>query len=210
MEDIIILDDFLPLGFQNLLEELCYNVPWFLNQKSVNYLKGTSKYRDKEQFVYSFWKSNNGNSNNALPISQFNHEKLGHYFLIPLQMAAAMKNILFELEPHLYRGKANLTYSNNELIPFPKPPHRDINHLPQTYLKENTWQVVYYVNDSDGETIIYNEKEDLNNIDDYTIKEKIDFKKGRIVFFKGDLFHSASIPSKKYSKRVVINYNLIF
>ena len=47
MEDIIILDDFLPLDFQHLLEGLCYNIPWYLNQKSTN-IEVTAKYKDKE------------------------------------------------------------------------------------------------------------------------------------------------------------------
>ena len=209
MEDIIILDDFLPLDFQHLLEGLCYNIPWYLNQKSTN-IEVTAKYKDKEQFVSGFWHMREMDTNNLFSTHMFNYRKSGHYFLIPLQIAAAKKNIIFNLESHLYRGKVNLSHSNNDLDPSPKPPHRDINHLPENYLRENTWQVVYYVNNSDGETIIYNEKEYLNNIDDYTVKERISFKKGRIVFFRGDLFHSSSIPSKKYSKRIVINYNLIF
>jgi len=59
------------------------------------------------------------------------------------------------------------------------------------------WVCLYYVNNSDGDTIFYdNNKKEI---------KRISPKKGRIVFFDGSIFHSANSSSKKH--RAVINFN---
>ena len=62
---------------------------------------------------------------------------------------------------------------------------------------------LYYVCDSDGDTIIYNEREKLET---YTIKQKVTPKQGRIVLFDGSLYHTAEQPLNNV--RCVVNYNL--
>ena len=61
------------------------------------------------------------------------------------------------------------------------------------------WVCLYYITDSDGDTIFFNDNEE-------EIK-RVSPKKGRIVFFDGTLKHCASIPSK--SSRIVLNTNFI-
>ena len=63
--------------------------------------------------------------------------------------------------------------------------------------------VLYYVCDSDGDTIIYNEK---TKSDEYTIKERVTPKQGRVVIFDGGLYHTAEQPLNNV--RCVVNYNL--
>ena len=83
-------------------------------------------------------------------------------------------------------------------------PHID-NDLPYG------WSVIYYLNDSDGDTIIYRER--CNNQfqlpnfirNDLKIRKRISPKKGRAVAFKNDLLHSGSYP--KYNSRFVVNMN---
>lgn len=65
-----------------------------------------------------------------------------------------------------------------------------------------------YINDSDGPTVIYNEKYPIKNFKDLSIKEKINPKAGRAIFFEGDQYHSSSFPTN-YSTRMVLNINLI-
>ena len=211
-EDIIVLDDFLPTYIQDGLEELCYNIDWELNKSSYfsEGKKSEKKYVDAEQFVYMFWDTRNKEPilNNPL-ISYDKYINLGHYFSLPLQISSIRNNIFFNLKNNFNRGKVNLTFNQNNLIPLTKPPHRDMKG-DINYLKNNTWAIIYYVNESDGDTVIYNEVEEFKDLSKYTIRKKISPKKGRMVFIKGHLFHSASIPSNKYSKRIVINYNLIF
>ena len=75
-----------------------------------------------------------------------------------------------------------------------------------------------YLNDSDGETIIYNEKYDptsqMNMMDFYesklnktlTVKEKIECKSNRFVLFDGLHYHSSTCPTN-VNRRIALNYN---
>jgi hypothetical protein len=79
---------------------------------------------------------------------------------------------------------------------------------------------LYYVNDSDGDTILYNEM-DCVNIDTYnytldlsekhknidlSIGKRIEPKADRMVIFDGTRYHSSSTPTKN-DFRIVITYN---
>jgi len=77
----------------------------------------------------------------------------------------------------------------------------------------NCWNIIYYLNDTDGDTIIYNERTQNSSEfisflskDTWTEKQRVTPKKGRAVAFKGDLFHSSSYPTKE--PRFVVNINV--
>ena len=77
----------------------------------------------------------------------------------------------------------------------------------------DSWNVIYYMDDSDGDTVIYNERTlndyDYNKYlkeDNFTEKVRVTPKKGRAVAFKGDLFHASTTPSKTW--RPVVNINI--
>ena len=72
------------------------------------------------------------------------------------------------------------------------PPHVDTVH-PHFVL-------LYYINDSEGDTILFEE-------DEKTIIKKITPKKGRLIFFDGHIFHCGSTPGT--STRAIINYNFL-
>ena len=215
-KDIVILDDFLPSYIQDYLEELCYKVDWGLSKSSIhnNHEKKidiSKLFEDYGQLTHVFWNSFLKEKRFNKSIIDYNaYTKLSHYFTLPLQIASLKEGFEFDLENNLGRGKVNITFSNKHPHPTPKEPHRDIilnnNNIKEI---ENMWAIIYYVNESDGDTIIYNEKEVFKDTSKYTIRQKISPKKGRMVFIKGDLFHSASNPSSQYLKRVVINYNLM-
>ncbi len=62
---------------------------------------------------------------------------------------------------------------------------------------------LYYVVDSDGDTIIYNERKESES---YTIKQRVTPKQGRIVIFDGGLYHTAEQPLN--NTRCIVNYNI--
>ena len=71
--------------------------------------------------------------------------------------------------------------------------------------------MLYYVCDSDGDTIIYNEKTKFDDCTpdpkmNYTIKKKISPKQGRVVLFNGIHFHTAEQPN--HNLRCIVNYDL--
>jgi len=63
--------------------------------------------------------------------------------------------------------------------------------------------VLYYVKDSDGDTVIYNERTES---DTYTVKQKVTPKQGRVVIFDGGQYHTAEQAVN--SVRCIVNYNL--
>ena len=58
---------------------------------------------------------------------------------------------------------------------------------------------VYYVNDTDGDTIIYGQ-------DRLEIKERVSPKANRLVIFDGDILHTGSSPTK-HKTRILLNSN---
>ena len=78
--------------------------------------------------------------------------------------------------------------------------------------------VLYYVIDSDGDTIIYDKKwekgmQDLNSEETkkLLIKKRVTPKQGRVVVFDGKYWHTAEQPThNKSSKRCVINNNITY
>ena len=70
--------------------------------------------------------------------------------------------------------------------------------------------MLYYVRDSDGDTIIYNEKTKFDDCTPenikFTIKKKVSPKQGRVVLFNGIHYHTAEQPN--HNLRCIVNYNL--
>ena len=69
---------------------------------------------------------------------------------------------------------------------------------------------LYYVNDSDGDTFVFNEKAELSKKFEYkdlTLMKKITPKKGAAILMDGKHFHAISAPTKT-NLRCVINVNL--
>ena len=79
-------------------------------------------------------------------------------------------------------------------------PHCDMN--------EGGWTAIYYVNDSDGDTLIFNEKtmEPFLNGEELSIKKRIRNIRGRFVMFNQDYLHAGMFPIES-DYRVVINFN---
>jgi len=93
----------------------------------------------------------------------------------------------------IFRIRANLS------VPQPGnekdhmlPPHKD-------ELDENYYSLLYYVNDSDGDTLFFK--------DDFELIERVSPKKGRCVIFNSSIYHCGQLPIKS-DKRIVINYML--
>ena len=78
-------------------------------------------------------------------------------------------------------------------------PHTDL-------YRRKHFVALYYVCDSDGDTIIYNEK-DRDPEGKYTIKQTVTPKQGRMVIFDGGLYHAARQPINS-NTRCIVNYNL--
>ena len=100
----------------------------------------------------------------------------------------------------IWRARADmLTWSGKE--EFIHPAHID-------FTEPNT-AAVFYVNESDGDTIFYNAKpDDVANYKDLKIYDRVSPKANRLVLFDGNVLHTGCSPTK-YKQRILINSNYI-
>lgn len=77
----------------------------------------------------------------------------------------------------------------------PLPIHIDQPHRAHDIL-------IYYANDADGETVIYNNREHRRII------KSVEPKKNRFLFFSGNYWHTSFVP-QQHDVRLVINFNLV-
>ena len=94
------------------------------------------------------------------------------------------------------RAKFNLLAENQDQTHH--YPHVDLDSVEDTDIKT----AIYYVNDTDGDTYIFNETAPLET-PVVTIKERITPKKGSAIIFDSKIFHSSSSPTT--GKRIVLN-----
>ena len=94
----------------------------------------------------------------------------------------------------IIRSKANLLIKSNSINPKEhNPPHIDID-IPHDVL-------LYYVNDSDGDTIIFEDESGDK------ILERVTPKKGRLLYFSGTYYHCSS-PPRNHEFRMVVNIDI--
>ena len=195
-----------------ILDKEIYVIDNFIDaeyQKDIrNVLIGQFQYREKD-FPWYYIEDitaagDTGNqSRRALAheyVSYVDGEKIGeklsifhHLFLPMLKDVCRRMNIK---NINVLQGRSFLQFPLLLKDRSVDTPHIDI------YNKEHL-VVLYYVCDSDGDTIIYNEREELET---YTIKQKVTPKQGRMVLFDGSLYHTAEQPLNNV--RCVVNYNL--
>jgi hypothetical protein len=96
---------------------------------------------------------------------------------------------------------------------LPSPGHDEtMYNIPHVdYASKNPFHtLVYYVNDSDGDTVIFNEVhnygEDTIRDNDITVADRFSPVKGDAVFFNGKQFHAGNNPIK-FNHRTVINFD---
>ena len=175
-----------------------------LQDKILNHLKS-------DDFAWYLYNDTAGpnkelfNHKNIKEYLQFNHlfygfdyEKQKSYINSDTKL---VDELIDEIITHLkwdkceiFRVKSNLQtqHSENKLKYF-NTPHIDFKILKNIVC-------LYYVNDSDGDTIFFDNKKKLN------ITKKVSPKKGRFIIFDGDILHTGKHPIKS-KNRLVININ---
>jgi hypothetical protein len=102
----------------------------------------------------------------------------------------------------IWRARVDMvTWSGKE--DFIHPPHEDFR-FPNT-------AAVFYINESDGDTIFYNVKPSIESNPNYKdLKEydRVSPKANRLVMFDGELLHTGCSPTK-HKNRILINSNYI-
>ena len=180
MIDITIIDNVLPTSLADAIEKtiLAKNFPWyFLNDITWESTDRGDVSVPGHQHIY--FDTAQG------VVSGF----FGHFHSIPMII---FDKIGYKKSPVLLRAKSFMQLPlireekylhNNRHVDFDTP------HI----------ACVYYVNDSDGDTFIY---------DNESKSQRISPKKNRAVVFDGSLYHASSLPTK--NKRVIINIDVAY
>ena len=202
-----VLDNLIP---QNTSQEILNilssnNFPWYgltltgySQDKKINYKNNhivqDDYYFDESTFEYfqlthNFYYDNKVNSSYYFII-----EELLHSLDLSSYPIHSIVNIKANLQPFYNTDKLynRPHYDYGRLIENWNNPSTD--HYQHKYLV-----VLYYVNDSDGFTYVFD-----NHEKPFRIKEKVQSKQGRFLIMDGSYLHAGSHPKTDY--RIVINF----
>jgi hypothetical protein len=131
-----------------------------------------------------------------------------------------IKPIIWGIEEVIERPITDLLRIRVGFLPKTNQPNYDYN-TPHVDFLMNHYTACYYVNDSDGDTVVFNESLDalqgniteesvLRYVEDtnFTILHKCEPQKGRLCVFNGRNFHASSKP-KNHERRLVLTVNFI-
>jgi hypothetical protein len=131
--------------------------------------------------------------------ASFNENRISdiHDFGVDILNAFAKKHgIKVEKVLRIKANILNKTDKQNHI----HPPHVDIA-IPHMVL-------LYYVNDSDGDTIIFDQKHSSGYVPTLTVNRKVSPKAGAAILFDGLTYHSSASPEHA-EERIVLNINFI-
>jgi len=97
----------------------------------------------------------------------------------------------------------------NILLQNPTAPETHYNIAHHDTVKPKSYSAVYYINDSDGDTFLFNEVVTDENVlpERLTVAERITPKKNRLLIFESNRYHASSNPRISDSRFVI---NTIF
>jgi hypothetical protein len=185
---MIILDDFAPLSYQQELKKMIKDTgfQWgYYQTTSGNVgIKDDVKVIDNPQLVHTFY--------NDVDNYQSNLYSLAIPMVILLE-----KHFNKPFLNRLHRIKCNLVWQQpNHPLGFYNQPHVDV-------YKSDSETLLYYVEDSDGDTVLFNQgKYDPGSL---TEAHRVSPKQGRAVLFDSSKYHASSPPIFNKT-RIVINY----
>jgi hypothetical protein len=181
---INIIDDFIKPHVQDSLEQLFLgeSFPYFYNKETIEFDESNNYFVD----------------NNSIDAPQF-----GHIFVMDGNINSPHYNSVspicnklvdtIDVPCFILRCKLNMNTIDSRFEDKYYTPHID-NPF------EEQITAIYYVNDSDGDTYFFDNTG--------KITERFTPKKGRLIWWKGRIFHAKSSPTKSIN-RLVLNFNLL-
>lgn len=205
-EEILILENLLPAQLEDdIVERVCSNpnFPWFMIQKiSHNYF-----YEDNStpQYIDPNITDDVGFYHSAAEFGQINS---AHYDFFKTVLYFLADKIGIQIKD-IIRIRLRYTHQvNNHNQSKYAAPHVDFEEI-----KDDYKTFIYYVNDSDGDTYLFNKIFDGNKETyDPVMKESLETilqytpKKGHAIYFNGHRYHSGNYPILS-SSRIMINFD---
>ena len=188
---MIAIDDFLPKFYQRSIYDsiIFEQTPWTI----INDVSGAS-------------------SNVSVPGVSILENQTGFYHVC-YGDNQVYSNLFYTLRPIVdaishYQGEPIKTLLRIKVGMFIKSPEVGSNS-PHVDFSDNHKTFLYYVNNSDGDTLFYNERYRKGYpVNKFTVKDRIEPVMGRAVFFDGLQYHSSSPPSVN-DRRIAININYL-
>ena len=188
--EIIVIDDFVSLKYQEKIKHellgLNNNFPWYYVEDVTS--AGDDDSQHRAGFGHQYVELDDDDVSEV--------KSLYHHLFTPMLSKACQYLKIPEAEIIQGRSFLQLPLKNIDTS-IVDSPHIDLDPGDEHIV------VLYYVNDSDGDTIIYNEREESST---YTEKQRVTPKQGRVVIFDGRQYHTAQQPSN--GTRCIVNYNL--
>ena len=190
--DIEVVDDFLSPRYFNRIKNLIISdsQPWHFNGN----ISTNNQIKDKRSYGFH------------------NHIVKERNMLVEEPISYVLSGLIHQAQDYCDRDNIlrcrldMVTHTSTEK--YQHEPHVDF-----TPYKPNLITAIFYIMNSDAETVIFNEKQralDGNKTDwndlELTVKKKILPKENRIVFFNGHYIHTGYSPVN-YERRIVINTN---
>ena len=185
---ILVLDDVMSEQYCTSLENLSYWLQFY-------YTDTTSYPTDQFPVVYI--------DENVLDIGQLTaplyivneHKDTSYDLITPLLYVIRQKVNQLKFNREI-RIKYNILVRNSESTPSNyNTPHHDA--------VSNAYSIVYYCNDSDGDTFLFNEFYEGKNPDKLTIARRVAPKRNRCVIFESNRMHASSSPIYSKDRRVI-------
>ena len=198
-KEIYVIDDFIELEYQEDIRSILLagyqylgkDFPWYYIEDVTADGDADSQHRAALGHEYIIFDEGQSIEDQKAT------EEIDHFhylFLAMLKHVCVRMNIK---KINVLQGRSFLQFPLNLKDKSVDTPHID--------LQQEHLVALYYVCDSDGDTIIYNERhEPADKV--YTVKQRVTRKQGRMVLFDGSLYHTAEQP--KHNVRCVVNYNL--
>jgi len=186
-DEILVLDDVIPKAYSDAIEDLIFklNFPWwYQSDSSFGHDAGKLAFPSLNHVLVRHAEVINPSFEFFLPLIYFIGAKINQNFTKILSAKSCLQLPLI---------MSSDDRSNN--------PHVDVN-IDHTV-------ILYYVNDSDGDTIIYDKKvEKSENFikEDLIIKQKISPKKGRFLIFNGHYLQNSTTPLS--GARCILNFDV--
>ena len=189
--EIIVIDDFVSLEYQEKIKQeligLDNTFPWHYTED----ITGAGDYDSQHRPALGHQYVQFDDDSDMAEITSVYH----HLFTPLLSKACQYLKIP---ETEVIQGRSFLQFPLKNIdTSVVDSPHIDLDEGDEHIV------VLYYVVDSDGDTIIYNERTESSS---YTEKQRVSPKQGRTVIFEGGQYHTAAQPTK--GTRCIVNYNL--
>ena len=206
-----VLDNILTVEEQDELENLVKGET-FKEGNNIHWLNDSSNYFDKEG------ESKPHNAIIYIPEPEFQNEIVPDY-LKNRAIEKYIKLISRKVEERLdKRIKHFLRVKINKLSPLPEG-EIDIKNDVHLDRDDQHHVMIYYINDSDGDTQFYKKNnkfnfETIKNIirnkeyNKFIESSNVSPKKGRVTIFEGNIPHKGCYPTK--TDRYIINFNILF